>query len=183
MFFIPLLLLTLATEGARFLLSDNNLLSKVLLSVYTPSEYLLLSLFLVKIINAAVKKKIILLSIPFFILLSFAVQFTTDGTNYFYKYLDALVEAPLILIWTLFYFFQLFSDDETFHFGTNPFFWISAGNLLFFAGSFFSYGFAAYFNNTGEYNFAEAVRWIARTLNILLYIFYIAGFLCSGQKK
>jgi hypothetical protein len=169
-------------EGVRFLL-PLSILAQFLFSIYTPAEYLLLCCFITSILRSKNKKKIIYISIPFFIVLSFIVQFKVESTNYFYKYLDVLVEAPLMLTWTLFYFFQLFSDEENFHFTSNPLFWISVGNLLFFSASFFSYGFGSYFQNLKQNDFSEAVRWIARTLNILLYIFYIIGFLCSGQKK
>ncbi len=181
--FIPLLLLSLLVEGVRFVFSDDNIVAQFLFSIYTPVEYLLLCLFITSILDSKYKRRLILISIPFFMMLSFIVQFKVESTNYFYKYLDVLVESPLILTWTLFYFFQLFSDDETFDFTSNPLFWISVGNLLFYSASFFSYGFGSYFQNMKQYDFGEAVRWIARTLNIFLYIFYIIGFLCSGQKR
>lgn len=183
--FIPLLLLTLIVEGARFILSKDNLVAVSLFSIYTPTEYLLLSLFAASIIKPSYKRTIIYFSIPFFVIISLVLQFKVDSPNYFYKYLDVLIEAPLMLMWSLFYIFQLFTDEETFHFKSNPFFWISVGNLLFFAGSFFSYGFGSYLHNMEQYKLADAIFWIARILNIVLYIFYNIGFLCfySLQKR
>jgi hypothetical protein len=182
-FFIPLLLLSLIVEGVRFGWSSNRLLSDFLFSIYTPVEYLLLSLFFIIIINSKFKRRLIQVSIPLFIILSLYVQFEVQSANYFYKYLDVLLEAPLILTWTLFYFFQLFTDEESFNFKTNPLFWISSGNLLFFCGSFFSYGFGSYLHNINEQKLSDAVFWIARVLNIFLYVFYIIAFLCSDRKK
>lgn len=181
-FFLPLLLLSLVVEGARFLLNTNSPIAKFLFSIYTPSEYLLLSLFAASIIKTSHKSTIIYFSIPVFVTLSLLLQFKGDSPNYFYKYLDVLIEAPLISIWSLFYIFQLFTDEETFHFKSNPFFWISVGNLLFFAGSFFSYGFGSYLHNVGQHGLADAILWIARILNIVLYIFYNIGFLCSNSR-
>lgn len=181
--FIPLLLLSLAVEGARFTLTNDHPIPKFLFSIYTPIEYFLLSLFAISILNSNLIKKMIWGTIPVFVVLSLFVQFKMESSNYFYKYLDVLIEAPLVLTWTLLYVFQLFSDEKTFHFKSNPVFWISMGNLLFFSGSFFSYGFGSYLHNAGQYNLSEAIFWIERVLNIFLYIIYVIGFLCSNQKK
>ena len=181
--FIPLLLLSLTVEGTRFILPDRHSLSIFLFSIYTPVEYVLISLIIISFLSSVRKRKIIWISIPFFIFFSFYAQFGIKNSGVFYRYLDVLIESPLIFTWTLFYFFQLFSDEVNFYFRSNPRFWISAGNLLFFSGSFFSYGFGAYLHNTNRSNLAETVFWIERILNIFLYIFYIIGFLCVGKKK
>ncbi|HYE55557.1 MAG TPA: hypothetical protein VD996_11960, partial [Chitinophagaceae bacterium] len=62
-------------------------------------------------------------------------------------------------------------------------FWISLGNLLFFSGSFFSYGFGSYLESKERLATANTIYMIARILNILLYILYFIGFICLRKKK
>jgi hypothetical protein len=83
-----------------------------------------------------------------------------------------------MVTWVIIYFIQLFRDDTTFGFSKRAMFWISAGNLLFFAGSFFSYGVGAYLYNENQIILGDAVMWIERSFNLLLYSTYIIGFLC-----
>lgn len=178
-YIFPLLLLAILTEGARSLYSDGSTLQHLLFSIYTPAEYALLSLFYVSLIHERRLKLLIWCSILPFILFSFFVQFALDDTNYFYKYLDVLVESPLLVSWVVVYFIQLFRDDKTFDFSNKATFWISAGNLLFYAGSFFSYGFSAYLHNENQADLGDAISWIARFFNLVLYSAYIIGFRCS----
>jgi hypothetical protein len=68
---------------------------------------------------------------------------------------------------------------KLFDFSKKATFWISAGNLLFYAGSFFSYGFGAYLYNENQAELGSAIIWIARLFNLVLYSAYIIGFRCS----
>jgi hypothetical protein len=106
--------LALITEGARSFLSAENSVKHLLFSIYTPVEYALLSLLYALLIKERRIKLLIWSSIPPFIIFSFIVQFTLDNTNHFYKYLDVLVESPLMVFWIILFFIQLFRDDETF---------------------------------------------------------------------
>jgi hypothetical protein len=99
-----------------------------------------------------------------------------------YKYLDLMIESPFLCAWTILYLFETVKQEEEFEVTRNPMFWISLGNLLFFSGSFFSYGFGSYLAAKGNTHAADIIFWIARVLNILLYILYFIGFLCLRRK-
>lgn len=177
-YFLPLLLLCLFTEAARTFSPGENLLTQYFFSLYTPAEYTILCTFYASVITNNRVNKIIYFTIPLFITFSLITQFQLDSTNYFYRYLDVLVEAPLMVTWIVFFFFQLFRDDTTYEFSQKATFWISAGNLLFFAGSFFSYAFKAFLFNHNQDELGEAIGWISRSFNLILYSSYIIAFLC-----
>lgn len=179
--FIPLLIISLTVEILSELIEDAD--AKKILSLYTAVEYSLLSFIISNFINSQKKKTFIRLSIlvlvPFFIF----IQLVLAVRNTSYKFLDSMIEAPILCVWTILYLFETAKQDEEFEIFKNPMFWISLGNLLFFSGSFFSYGFGSYLASTGHETLANQIFWIARMLNILLYFLYFIGFICLPKKR
>lgn len=182
--FIPLLILALLPDSTQDILGRNSWAHDFLFSIYTPLEYLLLSLIIASFLHNRITKNIIYATIPLVILISVYVQGWLKQKGMFYAYLDILVASPLLTIWSLLYFFQLAADKQETQVNKNPMFWISLGNLLFYSGSTFSYSFGGYLQQTGAADVTkEFVYGIGRIFNLVLYIFYIIGFLCRRPNK
>jgi hypothetical protein len=181
--FIPLLLFGLLVELA----GDFHIFSEYIIAcvdaAYTAVEYALLSYIISKFIYSRTKRLLIRYSILVLVPLFVFIHFTVANQNPNYGYLTMLIESPLICIWTILYLFESARQDYEFEISRNPMLWISLGNLLFFSGSFFSYGFGSYLLASGNEHTADAVFWIARILNILLYIIYFIGFLWLTKKR
>jgi hypothetical protein len=175
--FIPLLALSLAVEILRHFYPTLKAFR-----LFIPVEYTLLSLIISTFINSRTKQLIIRSSIFILVPIFIYIELYLADKNLSYKFLDLMIASPFLCVWTILYLFETVKQEEEFEVTRNPMFWISLGNLLFFSGSFFSYGFGSYlvFKNS---NLAETVFWIARILNILLYILYFIGFLCLRTRK
>jgi hypothetical protein len=179
--FIPLLALSLAVEVAREFLKGQPEITKYF-NLYIAAEYALLALIISKFIYSRNKRLIILGSIFVLVPLFVFIRFVLVPKNPSYQFLDLMIESPFLCAWTILYLFETVKQEEEFEVAKNPMFWISLGNLLFFSGSFFSYGFGSYLASKGNAHMADIIFWIARILNILLYIFYFIGFLCVRKK-
>jgi hypothetical protein len=181
--FIPLIAFSLIIELAREYLVHESPIDKATLLLIVMVEYSLLSLIISNFIQSKMKRKMIIYSnflmIPLFIIL----QLFVVSVNESYRFLNQMIAGPLICAWTILYLFDTAKHDEEFAITRSPMFWISLGNLLFYSGSFFSYGFGPYLLLKGNKDVAEAIFWIARILNILLYILYAIGFLCLKSTK
>jgi hypothetical protein len=175
--FIPLLALSLAVEILRPFYPYLNIF-KLFISV----EYTLLSLIISTFINSSTKRLIIRSSIFILVPIFIFIELYLADQSRSYKYLDLMIGAPFLCVWTILYLFETVKQEEDFEVTRNPMFWISLGNLLFFSGSFFSYGFGSYLAYKGS-DLAETIFWIARVLNILLYILYFIGFLCLRRRS
>lgn len=180
--FIPLIGINLGIEVLRDILPDESPVEPSILLFQVIIEYSLLSLIISYFIQSRIKKKIIVGSIfvmiPVFILL----QIVLISRNESYMYLNQTIAGPFICVWTILYLFEVAKHEYEFEISTNPMFWISLGNLLFYSGSFFSYAFGGYLMST-EPEWAATIFRIAQILNILLYILYFIGFLCLRLRK
>lgn len=180
MLFIPLLALSLAVEVIREFLTENE---KHYLTFFIAVEYTLLALIISNFIHSAAKRLIIRASIFVLVPLFVFIQIVLVPKSESYKYMDLLIESPFLCAWTILYLFETVKQEEEFEVTRNPMFWISLGNLLFFSGSFFSYGFGSYLQYKDNKHLADIIFWIARVLNVLLYILYFIGFLCLRNRK
>lgn len=176
--FIPLLALSIAVEIARDVVSEET---KHYLNFFIAIEYTLLALIISGFIHSRSKRLLIRASIFILVPLFIFIQLFL-ARNPAYKYFDMMIEAPFLCAWTILYLFETVKQEEDFEVTKNPMFWISLGNLLFFSGSFFSYGFGSYLASQGNTHMAEIIFLIARVLNILLYILYFIGFLCLKRR-
>lgn len=184
--FLPLLAASLLYEALSDILPRTpewqKTQSSYFTSVYISLEYSFLSLTIANFLRSPWKKKLIRYSVFLLVPLFVLIRFTVAATCKPYEYLDLMIEAPFLCAWTIFYLFEAALHDEEFAIASNPMFWISVGNLLFFSGSFFSYGFGSYLVSQHEMATADKIYWVARGLNILLYILYFIGFLCLRKR-
>jgi hypothetical protein len=110
-------------------------------SSYTFIEYLIFSYFILLYIKNKVFKKILISSSILFVVSLITVLLFTE-----FKIIDTIpigIETILILIFSFYYLYEQMSDLSN-EFIYNKFaFWIITGFLIYLAGSFFIYVFAA----------------------------------------
>jgi len=179
--FIPLLALSLGVELARHFFARSHPSIVPPLSLFVAVEYTLLSLIIANFIESPTKKMIVRISIFIIVPVILILKLSTLR-NLNLKYIDMVIASPFLCVWTILYLFETTQQDEEILITKNPMLWISLGNLLFFSGSFFSYGFGSYLEAAQKTEAADAIYNIARVLNILFYILYFTGFLCLKKK-
>jgi hypothetical protein len=182
MLFVPLLALSLGVELAKVIVEPLTADQRNKFHLFIAVEYALLSWIISNFIRSTIKKRIIRLSILILVPVLVLVQLKFGLENSPYQFLAHIIQTPFICVWTILYLFETAKQDEEFEIGRNPMFWISLGNLLFFGGGFFSYGFGSYLELTNP-DMANTIFWIARILNILLYILYFIGFTCLWKRR
>lgn len=180
--FIPLLALGLFVEVVGHLELFNKSTVDKLRALYTIVEYALLSWIISNFITSRFTRMLIRYSIPVLVVLFNLFEFAITDKSPTYNSLSLIIASPIICLWTILYLFDTVKQDTEIEIWGHPMFWISLGNLLFYSGSFFSYGFGAYLVSKNSTEVANTVFWIARILNIVLYILYLIGFLCLKKK-
>ena len=148
---------------------------------YIPIEYILLGYFYY--LNSYSKKvrSIILYSIPLFIIACLYISICAKP-NEKYPTLQFNIEGLLIITWVLISLFSLKSEEDINIF-KHPFLWINIGLLFFHSGNFFLMGSYNYLLNYNLPLAKKLFKLINTTLNLLLFIFFIIGFICSTQTR
>ena len=181
--FVPLLILGLMVELVAELPFVHAEVRNDIGAFYTMAEYAFLSYIISNFIHSRSKQLLIRYSILVLVPVFILIELTVANRSPNLKYLTVLIENPLVCLWTIIYLFEAATEDYEFEVAQNPMFWISLGNLLFFSGSFFSYGLGSYLLAGGSRVTADKLFNIARILNILLYILYFIGFVCLRKKR
>jgi hypothetical protein len=178
--FIPLLTIALLADGLRSWLGTEHPVSELFFTLYTPVEYTLQALVVCSYLKDIKQRRLVLISIPFFVGVALWIQLVMGRQGSIYEYADVLVQSPLICTWTLLYFYQLLREQsETTHRG-NPMFIISIAHLLFFSAGFFSYAFRNVFPDT---DYGSIIKGIGRASNLLLYALYLVAFAIPRLKQ
>ena len=150
--------------------------------IFQPTEYALLASFFAGYFARPDTTKLAQVSI-----ISFAIFCLINAL--FNEKIDAInslsfsVEAILLIVWSAYYFYDLYKQDEVLHIRQLPEFWICTGILFFQTGAFFLMGLLNYLTRTSP-DVATELYSINHLLNILLYSLYTIGFVCKvGQKE
>lgn len=88
----------------------------------------------------------------------------------------------LLLVLILRYYVQLVTSDEILSFRTNMLFWVSAGMLLYYLGTFPFYGLT----NTLAAHYKQlyySYIYVMYTLNCLMYLMFTLGFIWSNPNS
>lgn len=138
------------------------------LSLFTIIEFCLFSLAIFYLISKFALKKIIIGIIPVFIAFSL-IQYINSNPEDDIDSLSISVEYIIIIIFTLFYFYEEISIPQaTFIYSTKAF-WLITGILIYSAGTFFLFLFSD--NLTDD----EWEKW-----SIINYVFTILKNTCFG---
>lgn len=176
-----LLFLSVITEVIVDVVRAEHIKCFIIYHIYIPLEYTLMALFFSRQNISISIKRLILFSIPGFVLLSFLLSIFLIKPPQFPS-LQFNIEGLLLIatsVYTLFTI-EVYSLKP---FYTFPIFWICSGIILFHAGLFLFNGAYNYLlsNETEEARYLHTL--INTNLQYLLYLFWIIGFLCRLRKK
>ncbi len=116
--------------------------------------------------------------IPLYLAIAFLTIFFIQGTNHFHTISYRIASVVLVVFCYLFFKQLLDSGTET-NVLRNPMFWIATGLLFFYTGFFFyfcAYDYVAYAKIPLN---LQLWKIISRSLNILLYSFFLIAIVCN----
>lgn len=184
--FIPFLLYTFLNEYIGFYFKAKlNCSNVILYTIYSPIEFAFYTYQIYFFIEQSIRKKIVVLLFSLG-LSAFIINVIWGQGLYVFNTFSNIVFTFLIIIECLVYLFDLIASDSI---KNNPaflpFFWITAGLLLFNFGyliinALFRYTVANEMKIFGE----EIYSQIMKALNLLLYSCLIIAFrLCYKKTK
>lgn len=153
----------------------------VIYHLYTPVEYALFSHFFYYNLNNKALKKVLLLTIPSFLILSLFISFKIVGISKYVGMNDNL-EGILLILWSIITLFSIEFNPE-FSIIQLPVFWICVAVIIFHSGIFLFNG--VYDSLLAKKSpLAEILhQMIIKNLNYVLYILFSIAFICSNRMK
>lgn len=148
---------------------------------FQPVEYTLYSLFFLETLRKSLVKVFVTFSIGLYALFAICNVLFFQSLHIPGSY-NFILEASLLLTWTLVYFYELYVFFKPQKLWQVPEFWVCTGILFFFAGTFFQMGLHSYLIRTNR-ELANQLYVINHLLNILLYSLITVGFLCKASQK
>lgn len=175
------LLITFLIEGYAAYLMLHRIRNLYLYHLLTPLQYALFSLVFYTALTGAKQKRVILLSIPLYLLVSLLITLYLEGLSEYNSYALS-IKNGFIICWTLLYYKDVFEGLKIMRLNREPMFWISTGLFFYSLGSFFIDGLM----NQVMGNFfeiANALFYISIFLGYLLYITFLIAFLLEGKAR
>jgi hypothetical protein len=174
-----LLGVALLADGAGYLLRLRGINNQFIFYLYLPIEFAFLSrLYLANYtrpflitLTRIVAGAFVLFSLFYLVWSWRAHALSVDPTLLY------ILQAFLLLLMVLGYFYDLYQQDALIVLTQQPVFWISLGNFLYYSGTFFVMGLVEELKRL-NYAQAEQVFVINSVLNIVLYLLWAVGFLC-----
>jgi hypothetical protein len=173
------LLLALVTSIATiFVLLVGRLTNNLFIfHIFTPIQYLILSLLYSYEISAVPTRRIIRASIPIFIgvciLLSLFVQKMTDNDS-----IETIIGSIALILWPLLFLRQTLKLQEVNSLLRFPLFWISVGLLFYFVGSLATEGMLDYLI-LHDMEMAQKVFLLTYIFKYMLFIMLFIGAWCE----
>lgn len=149
--------------------------------LYIPLDYILLSFFFIHNFSNRLIKSIVIISVPIFVCFCILFSFWKIGIHR-YPGIILNVEGILLIVWCI---IKLLTIEVKLGIQITalPIFWICTGLLIYNLGGFMFNGF---YNSLIENksSFANEInQFFNKLFNVLLYIFFSKGLLCSNQMK
>jgi len=131
-------------------------------------------------LSARFKSLVVILWVTYFISMILD-HILFDGKDYVFMSLSYTVGNAVILILVLCYFYTLLLSAGILHFKSDIMFWISAGLLIFYLGTFPYYGL---YNTMAKHYMGSFISytWVMIFLNYAMYILFTIGFICGKAK-
>lgn len=148
---------------------------------FNPFLYVLVAYIYSTVIKTGWKNKLIRFSIPGFLVLSLLLTLYVQPLHTVNSY-ATMTSAALLVFLSLIYYYELLKNDDITNLTSKPLFWISTGNLIFYAGIFFIEGFVSYFIKYAP-DLGRKLMFINYFLNFVLYTLYSIGFLCTRPGR
>jgi len=176
-----LVLLTLTCIASVYVANvmlENNLF---IFHIYVPIEYIILSFLYKNIIVNAVIKKMILLSIPFFVALSvcFSLFIQPPDTN---NSTMSIIESVIMIFLSLSFLREILLFQQATALHKFPLFWINVGILVFFTGRLITEGMLSYLVSHSMV-LARRIFTFGFVFKYLLFVLFIIGVFCGRPSQ
>ena len=180
-YFPYFLFTTLSVELLGSYLLSNRQNNLFLYNFFTTLEFCFYLWVISRIITNDRVIKLIWLIIPIYLLISVINILFIQGMRSFHTVTYAM-GCLLIVIFSVYYFFELFRRPQSVDLKTNPAFWICTGLLFFYCCGFPLYGLTNLLYNISTL-IIRNFHGIIIILNIFLYTLFTIGFLCRIRTR
>jgi hypothetical protein len=178
--FPPFLLATILVEIWALHLGSIGKNNVTLYNFFSTFEFCFYLRIISLIINQKKMKRIISVTIIFYAFAATANILFIQKMKTFHTITYAL-GCLLIVLFCIYYFFELFRLPKSVKLKNTPAFWICSGLLFFYCCGFPLYGFINYWS--GIKLIAKNFDKIFTILNIFLYSLFTIAFLCIKTRK
>jgi hypothetical protein len=144
----------------------NNELFFIVLRLFNILEYSIIALFIHYVLKAPLFKKIVLYSIPLFILYGIVDYFAND--RFQFNNHTNIVSALLLIVFIVYFFYEKMNTVVLYPLYQSIYFWICVGLFLYFTGSFFFFIFST--SDVDKILMKSIYALVVITKNILLCI-------------
>lgn len=169
----------LADVGAT-VLNHFNINYFILYHIYLPIEYISLSIYFYLTIRNVIIKKIILYSIPLFVLLSILFSLEVVVVSK-YPNFQTNIECLLLIVWATIAIFTI-EVKEDISILLLPVFWICVGILIYQCGVFTFTGLLNYLMKSRS-DLYERLKNYHIVFNCIIYSLYSIAFICSRWTR
>jgi hypothetical protein len=178
--FPPFLLVTILVEIWALYLGSIGKNNVTLYNFFSTFEFCFYLWIISLIINQKKAERIIRVTIIFYAFAATTNILFIQKMKTFHTITYAL-GCLLIVLFCIFYFFELFRQPKSVKLKNTPAFWICSGLLFFYCCGFPLYGFINYWS--GIKFIAKNFDKIFTILNIFLYSLFTIAFLCIRTRK
>lgn len=156
----------------HFIYTKQN--NQFVFHILTPIQFTLYSFFYYKLFIERSIKRVILLSIPLFILTSFYISFTIQKIDSYNSYSLSL-QNILLVIWSLLYFIKIIENDK-FTIASFPSNIIIVTGIFFFCLSDFILESLMSYLIKNDNKDSILLYYLSEILSFVLYCFFIVSF-------
>lgn len=179
--FAPFLFFSLVIEAVAAWMISKNISTTLLFNLASTIEITFYLWILRSIVRGGILKKILLILIVLYPILSFADILFIQGKEDFHSIGYAL-GCLLIVFFSIMFFYQLFAKPKAVILAKEPDFWICTGLLLFYSVTFPLFASANLMKSFPPI-LANNVQYILIVLNVFLYLLFSIAFLCRIKIK
>ncbi len=150
--------------------------------LFTPLEYTVLGLLYYNVLSSGRLKRVVLLSIPVFVLAAaifslFIQKYNTDSNSYV-----SIIEAILIILLSMFFLREVLLLQQVTSLQGFPLFWVSVGILFYFTGSLITEGMMNYFIRHDMDIALQAYRF-SYVFKYLMFLMFTIGAFCRPASR
>ena len=174
--FPPFLFITVGVELLGYYLTSIGKYNVYIYNFFTVIEFCFYFFVLSQVVSRVKMKRIIKGTIVLYASAAFINIFFLQGTKMFHT-VTYSIGCLLVVIFCIYYFWELFRLPKSVKLQKNPAFWICTGLLFFYCCGFPLYGFINYLVSISTL-LRDNFFTIVTILNIFLYSLFTIGFLC-----
>jgi hypothetical protein len=169
-------------ELSNYILGQQQIKTIFILHLFIPVEFMFLAYIFQLNFDNWLSKKIVILIIFFFTLLSILNSIFLQSIDSFPSYTRYL-ESILLILLSLTYFYQVFTELKVEKLWEEGMFWFSTGLLIYYSGTMILYLSSNYLMKTVDMKlFAFFFNLVQSVCHFLMYSLFTVA-IWKGQKK